>query len=289
MQEVDRQIENSLKEKVAALEDHFDADCVFYFGQIFPGIEKQFRRVVEELKRRERIVVLMNTPGGSVETVEKLVEITRYHYAELQVVVPEEAMSAGTIFCMACDKIHMDYSSSLGPIDPQVYTEKGFVPALGYLDQVERMIEKSRLGQLSDAELLLLQMQDLALLSRYEQAKNLTITLLKKWLVEYKFKDWATHQTNPKLIGQPVTPEQKSKRAEEIATILADNKRWHSHGRKIGLATLQKDLRLQIDDYSTHSERRKLVLDYNDLLMDYVTKYGLKFFLHSRDHFGHRG
>ena len=35
------------------------------------------------------------------------------------------------------------------------------------------------------------------MLSRYEQAKNLTITLLKKWLDEYKFKDWIAHNTNP--------------------------------------------------------------------------------------------
>ena len=27
-------------------------------------------------------------------------------------------MSAGTIWCMSADKIFMDYSSSLGPIDP---------------------------------------------------------------------------------------------------------------------------------------------------------------------------
>lgn len=38
---------------------------------------------------------------------------------------------------------------------------------------------------------------DLALLSRYEQARDLTITLLKKWLAEYKFRDWTTHSTDP--------------------------------------------------------------------------------------------
>ena len=85
----------------------------------------------------------------------------------------DQAMSAGTIFCMSGDKIFMDYSSSLGPIDPQVHNGKDWVPALGYLDQVERMIKKSADGTITDAELIILQNQDLAMLSRYEQAKNL--------------------------------------------------------------------------------------------------------------------
>ena len=63
-------------------------------------------------------MVFLNTPGGNAEIVEKLVEIIRFHYKELYFVVPDEAMSAGTIFCLAGDKIFMDYSSSLGPIDP---------------------------------------------------------------------------------------------------------------------------------------------------------------------------
>lgn len=45
-------------------------------------------------------------------------------------------------------------------------------------DQVEKLIEKSKSGTITNAEFLILQNQDLAMLSRYEQAKNLTITLL---------------------------------------------------------------------------------------------------------------
>jgi hypothetical protein len=211
-----------------------------------------------------------------------LVEIIRFHYAEVFFVVPDEAMSAGTIFCMAGDKIYMDYTSSLGPIDPQIFNGKDWVPALGYLDQVEKMIRKSKSGELTEAELVILQNQDLAMLSRYEQAKNLTITLLKKWLVEFKFKDWTTHQSNPAKLGQPVTHEDKEARAEEIATILSNNRLWHSHGRMIGVATLTTVLRLKIEDYSTDAILRDKILAYNGLLTDYIARNDFKFFLHSR-------
>jgi hypothetical protein len=286
MREFDDQIRETLRQRVIAIEDHLEGDVVFYFGPIFPSVQKRFRDFIEQLKSdgnpRDRLIVFLNTPGGSAETVEKLVEIIRFHYSEVFFVVPDEAMSAGTIFCMSGDKIYMDYTSSLGPIDPQIHNGKDWVPALGYLDQVERMIKRSAAGQLTDAELLIFQAQDLAMLSRFEQAKNLTITLLKKWLVEFKFKDWGVHQTNQSLLNQPVTHDQKVARAEEIATMLSDNKLWHSHGRMIGISTLKTVLRLKIEDYSKDTDLRAKILAYSDFLTDYISRHDFKHFLHSR-------
>lgn len=129
----------------------------------------------------------------------------------------------------------------------------------------------------------MLQSQDLAMLSRYEQAKNLTITLLKKWIVEYKFRDWVTHQTNPERRGQSVTSAEKHERAEEIARLLADNKRWHSHNRRIGVRTLQSVLRLKIDDYSEDTELRGQIRSYNDFLLEYTVRENWPSFLHSKN------
>ena len=289
MREFDNQVKEALKERVLALEKHLAGDCIFYYGPVFPSVEKKFRDFIEQLRndgdKKSRLVVFLNTPGGSAETVERLVEIIRFHYPEVYFVVPDEAMSAGTIFCMAGDKIFMDYTSSLGPIDPQIHNGKEWVPALGYLDQVERMIQRSAEGKLTDAELIILQNQDLAMLSRYEQAKNLTITLLKKWLVEYKFKDWKTHGTTPAKLGQAVTEEEKRERAKEIATMLSDNKLWHSHGRMINASTLTRVLHLKIEDYSTDTVLRPMVLAYSDFLTDYIARHDYKFFLHSRCYF----
>ena len=289
MHELDLQIKQALAEKVSALEAHFTADVIFFYGPIYPAIEKLFRDFLDLLKTnaapKDRLVIFLNTPGGSAEIVEKMVEIIRFHYGEVYFVIPDEAMSAGTIFCMSGDKIYMDYSSSLGPIDPQVHNGKQWVPALGYLDQVERMIEKSANKTITDAELIILQNQDLAMMSRYEQAKNLTITLLKKWLVEFKFKDWTTHQTNQGKLNQPVTLDEKKLRAEEIATALSDNKLWHSHGRMISAYTLSTVLRLKIEDYSTDTVLRPLIRAYNDLIIDYITKKNHASFLHSRCYF----
>jgi hypothetical protein len=289
MRVFDAHIRETAKERIMALEQHLNADVVLFHGPIFPSIEKLFREFIEDLREekptRDRVAIVLNTPGGSAETVEKLVEIIRYHYSEVLFIIPDEAMSAGTIFALSGDAIFMDYTSSLGPIDPQVHNGKDWVPALGYLDQVEKMVEKSAQGTLTDAELVILQNLDLAMLSRFEQAKNLTITLLKKWLVEYKFKDWKTHDSNPAKIGQPVTESQKQQRAEEIALMLSDNKIWHSHGRKIGVGTVKNLLKLKIEDYSTDLEMRTKILAYSEFITDYINRHDRQFFLHNRRYF----
>ena len=184
---LDSHVMESVNERLGRLEK-LSSDVVCFYGPIGPTVDKFFRDFIEKLKDEfpdgQRVTIFLTTPGGIAETVEKLVDIIRFHYNEVYFVVPDYAMSAGTIFCMSGDKIFMDYSSSLGPIDPQIFTGGGYAPALGYLDQVERMIEKSRNGQLTDAEFMMLQQLDLAMLNSYEQARNLTITLLKKWLVD---------------------------------------------------------------------------------------------------------
>mgnify|MGYP000996436781 CR=1 FL=1 len=279
----DETIKETLNQRLRDLEKYFEADVIFHYGEIHPALEKAFRDFIEQLKKdkefdRNRLVILLNTPGGSAETVEKMVSVIRFHYKEVYFVVPDYAMSAGTILCMSGDKIFMDYSSSLGPIDPQVYNGKNWVPALGYLDKVEELIKKSSDGELTEAEFMILQKIDLAELRSYEMARNLTINLLKEWLVKYKFKDWNTHNSN----GNPVTLTEKEERAEDIANKLSNNSIWHSHGRSIGIDTLTNFLKLKIEDYSTNDELRELIRNYNDLICEYIIRAGGKAFVHSR-------
>ena len=286
----DDALKKLMNEKLDALEKAFAADVVFFFGEIQPSVVRPFRDLIEDLKKpsnpsqtpQTKLVIILNTPGGSAETVEKLVDIIRHHYTDVSFVVPDFAMSAGTIFCMSGDRIYMDYSSSLGPIDPQVHNGKQWVPARGYLDKVEEMFAKSNAGTLTNAEFVMLQNQDLAMLSQYEQARNLTVTLLKRWLIDYKWKDWTTHQTTPATIGQPVTPDEKIARAEEVAEKLGNNKRWHSHSRMIGINTLRTDIRLKIEDYSSDPQLQPIIRSYNDLITEWIGKINSAIFVHTR-------
>lgn len=284
----DSTIKALIKDKLDALERHFKADCIFYYGQIYSGIQfdSVFKDFIESIaqdntKDSKKLCIFLNTTGGSVETVEKMVKIIRHHYGEVYFIVPNQAMSAGTIFCMSGNKIYMDYASSLGPIDPQVLNKDNkFVPALGYLDEVEAMIQKSLDNKLSNAEFLILQNQDLATLNRYKQARELTIKLLKEWLASYKFQTWKTHKRN----GSPVTEQEKKNRAAEIAQKLSDNKLWHTHARMIDIKMLKEELKLEIEDYSDEKDLKSLIKEYNELVLEYIQRSDFPFFLHSRKH-----
>lgn len=274
-------IELALNHYSTQTANQFKADVFAFIGGIRPEYLSAFRAHMENLADREtkseNLVFVLYTPGGVAEIVEKMVDIIRHFYKEVWFVVPDMAMSAGTILCMSGDKIYMDYSSALGPIDPQIPNSDGqLVPALGYLDQVERMIEKSGAGTLTDAEFAILQNQDLATLRRYEQARDLSISLLKDWLVKYKFKDWDTHSST----SQPVELKEKEERAIEIAEALSDHKRWYSHGRMIGIKTLTDDLHLKIEDYTDDNKLKSVIRKYSDLLLDCVQSRGVDHMFH---------
>jgi hypothetical protein len=283
---LDDQIHKLLLKRLLDLETHFDADVLNYFGP-FEGGESTFLKIIEDLsddsQKKDKIFIVLTTGGGSATVVERFVNILRHNYEEVNFIVPDYAYSAGTIFCMSGDNILMDYSSVLGPIDPQVQNKEGrLVAALGYLDKINQLIEKAQNNTLTQAEFLILKDFDLAELRGYEQAKDLTIALLEKWLVKYKFKNWAKHRTNPDKIGHDVTEEEKIARAKEIADHLSNNNKWKSHGRPINIEAL-KELRLEIEDYSLNSKRRKLIRDYYELVSDYVSNRGFRIFVQTRN------
>lgn len=277
---LDKTIQHSLNSFLAKIEDIFESDVVTYYGGIEDGYVRFFLEVMEDLAKettKERLCIILTTPGGSINAVESMVRIMRHHYSEVHFIVPEIAMSAGTVWCMSGDEIHMDYSSSLGPIDPQVYNGKRWVPALGYLS---KLAEISAKDVLTRADYALLDKFDLAEIKNYEEIRNLTITLLKQWLVSYKFKNWDTHSTtNP---GTSVTSEEKEERAAEIAKKLCDHERWHSHSRKIGLQELRDSVRLRVQDFTELTDKRNAIRTYHSLLTDYFNGKSSPLYIHSR-------
>ncbi len=279
---VDRSMFALIDQRARKLEDVLKSDVVFYHGQIHPVLFKMFRDFIEDVKLRSTrdenvISVVLRTGGGSAETTERMVSVLRQHYNQVNFIVPDVAMSAGTIFCMSGDKIYMDYASSLGPIDPQVpLPDTGdLVPALGYIDEVDKIVQKPKL---SPADVIMLKSIDLAKLARFEQARGLSIELLKNWLVEYKFKDWDVHNTTNQ--GTPVTVEEKIARAKEIAEALSNHKLWFSHGRNLDITKLQQ-LRIRIDDYSNIKSLKESIRGYNDPLTGFIDRVGHQFYLHN--------
>ena len=250
-------------------------------GALLYGADDAIRDAIEErIPKRKKLGVILETTGGYIEVVKRIVETFRKHYEHVEFFVPNYAMSAGTVLVMSGDAIHMDYYSVLGPIDPQVErpgSDGLLLPALGYLVQYERLIKKSQQGKLTTAEMaFLIEKFDPAELYKYEQSRELSITLLKQWLVKYKFKNWEKTEAR----GIKVTNTMRTRRAGEVAKILNRTEHWHSHGHGISIEVLRRDLKLQIEDFGSKPTLNQKVRNYHRLLVDYRMRRGHRGVLH---------
>lgn len=279
-------VQDSVREfantRLLAIEDMLGADGLTIISPIIESVEHRTRIAVEGREnRRDTLFVILDTPSGIVEVVERIVRVLRRHYTEVKFIIPNRAMSAGTVLAMSGDAILMDYHSCLGPIDPQLEREGNLVPALSYLAQYEELKKKSESGGLSTAELVLLQKLDLAELHQFELARDLSISLLKEWLTQYKFKNWTVTETS----GTPVTTEMKERRAEEIARKLNKHTRWLTHGRGIDMDTLRGELKLKIDDFDDYPGLQVAVWDYFWFMNNQMQTSGNLSFVHTPNFF----
>jgi hypothetical protein len=258
-----------LNERLCSIEDCTGGDVLVLCAPIRSGLDVVVREAVDALPHKKRkLTVLLETGGGYIEVTQRIAQTLRHHYRVIDFIIPDCAYSAGTVLAMCGDEIYMDYFSVLGPIDPQVPKDDKMVPALGYLEQYDRLIRKSQSGNLTTAELaFLINRFDPAELYMYEQARDLSISLLKEWLVKYKFKNWKKTATR-KL---KVTKEMRVKRAEEIAKMLNKIDKWNSHGRGIHMSVLKRDLKLLIQDFGKTDGLRTCIKDYHRLLQDYLS------------------
>lgn len=276
-------IEQQLDERLKGLEQTLKCDILTFVGDIIDGVDDVVRNIIEQKrknsKNQKKLTVFLTTPGGYIGVVQRIVDILRHHYRIVDFFIPNYAFSAGTVFAMSGDAIYMDYYSRLGPIDPQLERPDGkMVPAVGYLIQWERLLEKARNGSITLPEVqLMLEGFDQAELYQYEQARELSISLLEEWLVKYKFKNWK--KTETRLMQ--VTEEMKKQRASEIGTILNDTDRWHVHGYGISMGVLKKDLNLVIDDFGSNLKLCDKIKQYHTLLDDYMIKMSQKGILHT--------
>ena len=280
MRPLDTTVRSHLDWLLNNIEETTGADVVAFVSPILPDLDRRLRDAVETIEEKKAsIAVILDTPGGIVEVVERMVATLRSNYDDMTVIVPDRAMSAGTIFALSADRIMMDYFSCLGPIDPQI--EKEDKPALSYLNQFERLNEKAEDGKLTAAEYALLSKLDLGELYQFEQPRELSVELLVKWLSRYKFKGWNKTETR----GVEVTDGMKEERAKRIAGLLNDTARWHSHARGIDARTLRDEVGLKIDDLAAESKLYRSIRSYFDLLKDYMVRHEIYSFVHAKGYF----
>lgn len=94
-----------------------------------------FMATIHGMDRSKGLDLLLHTPGGDIAAAESLVSYLRAMFGtDIRAIVPQLAMSAGTMISCACREIVMGLHSSLGPIDPQL----GGLPAHGVVEEFQK-------------------------------------------------------------------------------------------------------------------------------------------------------
>ncbi len=108
---------------------------------MMPGVEindddkNGFMAAIHKMDRDKGLDLILHTPGGEVAAVESIVNYLRAMFrTDMRAIIPQLAMSGGTVIACACKEIIMGKHSSLGPIDPQL---RG-IPAHGVIEEFER-------------------------------------------------------------------------------------------------------------------------------------------------------
>lgn len=215
------------------------------FGtQVNDADKNGFMTVIHELDRSKGLDLILHTPGGETAATESLVDYLRAMFgSNIRAMVPQLAMSAGTMIACACREIVMGKHSSLGPIDPQL----GRLPAHGIIEEFRRAFDEIKADNAKVAVWQpIIAKYHPTLIGECEKAAKWTNDMARDWLESGMF------------LGEP----QAGERAEKAVLELGEHALTLSHARhlsaekckEIGLKVsfLEEDSKLQEALLSVH-------------------------------------
>ncbi len=128
------------------LNKHTTRNVIAYYSGFLskPGIaqldindedKNGFMTAVHKLDRSKGLDLILHTPGGNIAATQSIVNYLHKMFGnDIRAIIPQIAMSAGTMMACSCKKIIMGTQSNLGPIDPQLRN----IPAYGVKEEFRR-------------------------------------------------------------------------------------------------------------------------------------------------------
>jgi len=174
-----------------------------------------FMTVIHNLDRDKGLDLILHTPGGETAATESLVDYLRSMFGtNIRAIVPQLAMSAGTMVACACDTIIMGKHSSLGPIDPQFHG----LAAHGIIEEFKRAHEEVKADQTKLAVWRpIIEKYSPTIVGECEKAIAWSEDMVKEWL----------------LSGMLKNVENNDKIADNIILELGDHAVNKSHNRHL--------------------------------------------------------
>ena len=203
-----------------------------------------FMSTVKGLKKDKGLDLILHTPGGSIAATESIVHYLRSIFGtNIRAIVPQIAMSAGTMIALSCEEILMGKHSNLGPIDPQL----GGHPTHGIIEEFKKAREEivANPATIPFWQSILAKYPP-AFVGECDKAIKWSETMVQEWLKTGMFKD---------------EKDNDSKRAKisEIVKALGSHEETHSHSRPIHVDKLT-DLGVKVTPIESDQTLQDLIL-----------------------------
>ena len=103
-----------------------------------------FMCCAHKIERHRGLDLFLHTPGGDIAATESLVHYLKEMFGnDIRAVIPQIAMSAGTVIACSCDSILMGKHSNIGPVDPQI----NGIPSIGVIEEFKRAFVEIKADQ----------------------------------------------------------------------------------------------------------------------------------------------
>jgi ClpP class serine protease len=145
-----------------------------------------FMAVMHRMDKAKGLDLFLHTPGGDLGATESLVDYLRKVFGtDVRAVIPQVALSTGTMLALSCKEVLMGKHSTIGPIDPQVGPH---LSAHGVLEEFEtaRQQVKADPGTAPVWQAILSNYRP-ALVGECMKARQWAMTLVHGWLVSGMF------------------------------------------------------------------------------------------------------
>lgn len=197
-----------------------------------------FMQAVNKLDRSIGLDLILHTPGGDIAATESLVNYLKIMFSnDIRVIIPQIAMSAGTMIALASKEIIMGKESSIGPIDPQM----GGVSCAGVIEEFKKAVKDCKSNQMYiPMWQSIIGKYHPTFLGDCEKAINWSEEIVKKWLIENMFKD----------------DENKNEKAKNVVERLSDHSVTKSHNRHIEINEV-KEMGIKVIDLESFPKDEK--------------------------------
>jgi len=146
-----------------------------------------FTDLANSVDDSDSVDILLHSPGGRPDATERIVNILRNRFKEVNFLIPHSAYSAATMLALSGNAIVLHPSATLGPIDPQINGTPARSIKRGF--EKVRDIIKNEGPESLPAYIPLIEKYSLDLFELCEDSEKLSRELVTEWLAKYMFQE----------------------------------------------------------------------------------------------------